>query len=162
MLLLLCSVLFVYRYDEINAWFKINEWQSWIKDWIARIQQQPWIKEWLIAIHQQLDYAMVTWNVQVNRIQHLIKAYIEDDELLYDRLVSRTTHLGHQSRQWLDTLVARTYQFRDHVCREMTLWFRKTEQVIQEQVSAWICGDKSTLFLQDDIVEIVEIDLNDV
>lgn len=87
----------------------------------------------------------------------MIKAYIEDDQLLYDRIVSRMSRLSaelehYQPRQWTDTLVTRA----EHVWPQVSLWLWKSGQAIQEQVTAWLHDDH-----QDDIVEIVEIDLND-
>ncbi|CDH52235.1 predicted protein [Lichtheimia corymbifera JMRC:FSU:9682] len=137
--LLLC-VCFMYRqHDKINVWFQGIEWQSWIKGWLATLQQQS-------------DSVLATWNVQVERIQHVIKAYIEDDQLLYDRIVSRMSRLSaelehYQPRQWMDILLTRA--------ERVSLWLWKSGQAIQEQVTAWFHDH------QDDIVEIVEIDLND-
>lgn len=127
------------QHDKINVWFQGIEWQSWIKGWLATLQQQS-------------DSVLATWNVQVERIQHVIKAYIEDDQLLYDRIVSRMSRLSaelerYQPRQWMDILLTRA--------ERVSLWLWKSGQAIQEQVTAWFHDH------QDDIVEIVEIDLND-
>lgn len=137
MLLLLWSACFVYRQ---HAWFQGNEWQPWIKGWIATLQRQS-------------DSVLARWNVQLDRIQHVIKAYIEDDQLLYDRIISRLSadFEYYQPRQWMDSLVTKA----NHVWPQVSLWLRKSGQAIQGQVAAWLHDHQS------DSVEIVEIDLND-
>ena len=134
----------------MTCWFQENTWQ-------------PWTKYGLETIQQQVDSAMAMWNMQVGKIQHLIKVYTEDDQLLYDRMVARMDewitkiHSEYQPRQWMDALVTRAAQLGDHVWP----WFWKLGQVIQEQLIAWVHGDPSTSLHQDDIEEIIEIDLND-